>query len=462
MDAITKIDLLEQIGNRIQAGQKTWVTTVYSEFLFAGLKDPKIMAILNQADFAVPDGIGIFWARKFLLTPLTAKNYWLKILQALWQIKYSLAAIIFYPKWIKTLDAEPSSAKASEGSRYNENKSWEKIVGADLIWDIAKKAAAQSLSIYLLGGFGETPKLVAEKLSKDINTGRRVYLSLNIAGYSSKNPDDSSIINDINQANPDILLVAFGPLKQEQWIFQNRGKLPSVKLFMGLGGTFDYIAGKQPSPPSLIRKIGLEWLWRLFTQPHRIKRIWNATFGLMVMLLRYKVFSSLGYRQNVVSVILKSKNQILIGKRSSIGRHLKDVGEYEKVKFQDYWQLPQGGVNAQEDTVDAAQRETFEELGIKNIRYLETSPQKKFYAWNTPLRPLWFNEYHFVGQEQSIVYFKFQGIDSEIKIAQEEFEKFRWVEIGDLDKRVHPERLSLAKIIQKDLKKMTEKGIIDK
>ena len=195
INAITKQELLDSLSQRIQSNQKTWVTTVYSEFLYAGLKDPKIMELLNQADIAVPDGIGIFWAHRFLSIPLTAKNYWLKILQALWQVKYSLVAILFYPKYIhSTLSDGREKVRNSDFQNNEDNegrqKLGEKIVGADLIWDIAKKAAAQNLSIYLLGGFGDTPELVAEKLAKDINLGRIVYLSLNIAGYSNKNPND--------------------------------------------------------------------------------------------------------------------------------------------------------------------------------------------------------------------------------------------------------------------------------
>ena len=81
IDAITKADLLKQLADRIKNGQKTWATTPYSEFLYAGLMDGRVMNMLNQADFAVPDGIGMFWAKKYLDIPLTAKSYLGKIFQ---------------------------------------------------------------------------------------------------------------------------------------------------------------------------------------------------------------------------------------------------------------------------------------------------------------------------------------------------------------------------------------------
>src|SRR5437868_5830938 len=93
VDAITKAELLQQISGQIKQGQKTFVITPYSEFLYHALQDAKIMEIYNKADFSVPDGIGIFWAAKFLSLPLTAKSYYGKILQALWQMFYTLLAI---------------------------------------------------------------------------------------------------------------------------------------------------------------------------------------------------------------------------------------------------------------------------------------------------------------------------------------------------------------------------------
>src|SRR5579864_6937972 len=89
VDSITKADLLNKISERVDSNQKTFIITPYSEFLYQGLQDSKIMELFNSADFAVPDGIGIVWAHKFLSIPLTAKSYYGKILQAFWQMKYS-------------------------------------------------------------------------------------------------------------------------------------------------------------------------------------------------------------------------------------------------------------------------------------------------------------------------------------------------------------------------------------
>ena len=85
-----------------------------------------------------------------------------------------------------------------------------------------------------------------------------------------------------------VLFVAFGMGKQEKWIYENIEKLPSVKIAMGVGGAFDYISGSVPRAPLLLRTLGLEWAYRLWKQPSRIGRIWNATAVFMWLFLTGK------------------------------------------------------------------------------------------------------------------------------------------------------------------------------
>lgn len=428
VDAITKKELLDGIINRIKTGQKTFVITPYSEFLYHSFQDPMLLEIFNRADFSVADGIGLFWAKRFLEIPLTAKSYWGKILQAAWQIKYTLAAIIFYPRWIKS--ALP-----------------EKIVGADLIWDLAKLAADNNLSVYLLGGFGETAKVAGEKLKVGSE-------KLQIAGWSNKDPGDTTIIDDINKTNPDLLFVAYGPIKQEKWIAENLSKL-NAKLAIGLGGSFDYIAGKKSEPPKFVRYSGMEWLWRLITQPYRAKRIFHATFGLAWRLWHYKVFKNLPLRPNVAIVILNQKNEVLICQRNPKNFHVDIITTEESLKRLNYWQLPQGGINGGENLIEAAKREALEETGIKNLEYIKTSLHTNTYIWNNALRKFWHNRTHKnIGQIQNIVYFKCLEKDSEIKEDNHEFISHKWVSVSELDKTAHQEKINLIKIVRDDLKNL--------
>ena len=223
----------------------------------------------------------------------------------------------------------------------------EKISGSDLVWDLAKLAADNNFSIFLLGGFEDTAKLAARKLDELVMKKHGRAFSLQDSNpnifWSGKNPSDASVIDDINRATPDILLVAYGPIKQEVWIAKNLPKL-NIKLAVGLGGTFDYLAGKRLQPPKTIRKIGLEWLWRLITQPYRAGRIWRATYGLSIFLLRYKVFTSFPMRKNVAIVILNNENQILICQRNPQNFYVDVISTQESLKRLNYWQFPKAAL----------------------------------------------------------------------------------------------------------------------
>jgi len=88
--------------------------------------------------------------------------------------------------------------------------------------------------------------------------------------------DNEVIVKHINSVKPDILFVALGHYKQEKWIFDNLKKLKTVKLAMGVGGAFDFYSGRAERAPEHIQSSGFEWLWRLFKEPHRYKRIFTA------------------------------------------------------------------------------------------------------------------------------------------------------------------------------------------
>jgi N-acetylglucosaminyldiphosphoundecaprenol N-acetyl-beta-D-mannosaminyltransferase len=422
ISTLTKQALVSQLEDRLIAREKTFIITPYSEFLYAVLHKPELLADLNKAHYAVADGIGVMWAATFLQKRFHLSSFYGKVFEGLCQIVTTGAKILLAPKSVRKIIPE-------------------KIVGADLFWDITAIAERLNKSVYILGGFGNTPQIVAEIL-------RVTYPALRIAGISGKHPDDASIITDIAAAKPDILLVAFGPIRQDVWISRHMDKLP-VSLAIGLGGTFDYVAGVKQSPPKFIRAIGLEWLYRLVTQPARLKRIRNATFGLVLGLLRYKVFMSQPLRKNVVAVVLNDHDQILVCKRKyEFNKDFKQTAG----KFQNYWQFPQGGVDDGEQLEEAAVREIFEETGLKHTSLLKVSEQSHSYDWRNGARPLWFNRLKFRGQEQRIAYLKYCGENNDVRLDNREFEDYQWVSKDQLEVVLHPERKPLADIALEDLK----------
>jgi len=436
---IRKTEILKLIENRIKGGQKTFITTPYSEFLFAALSDREILDILNQADIAVADGVGILWAAKFLQLPLTAKSYYGKLIQSFWQTFYTLVFILIKPSYVRSVLPE-------------------KISGSDLIFDLAALAAKNNWSVYFLGGHNNTPELAAAKLKTYILTTYNLQLS--IAGTSSKNPADSTILDDINRVAPDMIFVAYGPIKQERWITRNLPNLP-IKMAIGLGGTFDYLAGKVLNPPQILRQAGLEWLFRLLTQPHRTHRIYNAFFGLISSVIKYKIFTALPYRKNTVCVVINKEKEIFIARSNPEKKVIQALG-HNKDLYKNYWQLPQGGIEPEENIEDGASRELKEETSINNASHIFTSPQTYAYQWrNLTGRPLFAaSRFRYIGQRQHLVYFKFNGNNNEIHLDPDELIEYKWVTIENLPAEVNSEKKALAELVLADLKNMSEKGII--
>lgn len=94
------------------------------------------------------------------------------------------------------------------------------------------------------------------------------------------------LVERINGSGAEFVAVAFGMGKQEKWIYENARLMPEIKWFMGVGGTFDFLAGVVKRAPLLMRKIGLEWVYRLYKQPQRFKRIFNATVVFVFLALK--------------------------------------------------------------------------------------------------------------------------------------------------------------------------------
>ena len=205
-------------------------------------KDEEFRNILNKSDIAIPDGIGLVFASHFLGNPIP-----------------------------------------------------ERVAGSDLVWKIAKLAEYKNCSLYLLGGKEGVAEEAARKLKEK-------YPNLKIKGAESGGEveerklktQNEEMVKRINERQPDILLVAFGAPKQEKWIYYNLSKLSSVKVAIGVGGTFDFIAGRIKRAPMFLRKLGMEWLWRLFIEPKRINRILTATVRFGWKVLKWKIKKAKG------------------------------------------------------------------------------------------------------------------------------------------------------------------------
>jgi putative (di)nucleoside polyphosphate hydrolase len=216
--------------------------------------------------------------------------------------------------------------------------------------------------------------------------------------------------------------------------------------------TFDYIAGKKLTPPKFVRTLGFEWLFRLFTQPYRLKRIYNATFGLIKLLVKYKFFKTFPLRPNVAVVIKNSANEILVCQRQpGISKFYSEKSTL-KNRFDNYWQFPQGGIDGNEDIVKAAEREALEETGLKNLKFIRLSKKTHAYEWNNAIRKINLNrKLLYRGQLQHVAYFEYSGNFEDVKVDQKEFINFKWLPQAALLNTIHEERAGLTKIVVEDL-----------
>jgi N-acetylglucosaminyldiphosphoundecaprenol N-acetyl-beta-D-mannosaminyltransferase len=128
------------------------------------------------------------------------------------------------------------------------------------------------IRIFLLGGATASPHQAAQKINQQANR------ELVVGGYSPPfgfeyDVDEcQSIIHKIQRSGATVLVVGVGAPKQEKWIAKHRSQLPSIRIFMALGATIDFEAGSLPRAPRWSQQLGLEWLYRLLSEP---KRLWQ-------------------------------------------------------------------------------------------------------------------------------------------------------------------------------------------
>jgi len=228
IDSLTMEEALRKVEGFLTDGQQHYIVTPNPEFLVLAQKDEKFRQILNQADLAVPDGIGLIFASWFLGRPLK-----------------------------------------------------QRIAGTDLMEKICQKAAQKKWPVFLIGG-GEG---ITEKAAENL---RKKYLRLKIGTVPQIQSLSARTVSEGQSLSEglSLLFVALTVPKQEKWINENLEKMPSVRLAMGVGGAFDFMAGQVPRAPKFLRVIGLEWLWRFFCQPWRIKRIFKAVIVFPYLVIR--------------------------------------------------------------------------------------------------------------------------------------------------------------------------------
>ncbi len=224
------LDAIEQIIARRRESDERCrqVVTVNPEFLMEAQRNSVFQRSINEAALVVADGIGIVWATRYLREPVP-----------------------------------------------------ERITGTDMLPQLAKRCAAKGYRLFLLGAAPGVAELAAERL-------QALAPGLLIAGTYAGSPapaEEDEIIERVRAAQADVLCVAYGAPTQELWIYRNLSRLP-VAVAIGVGGAYDFLSGRQRRAPAVMQRLGLEWLYRLYREPWRWRRMLALPQSAILVLLK--------------------------------------------------------------------------------------------------------------------------------------------------------------------------------
>ena len=215
VDSVTMAEAIEKALAFAKGESPKMIATANAEMIMNATYDAELLKILNEADLVVPDGAGTVWAANYL-------GFEMK----------------------------------------------ERVAGFDLAQNLMSLSPKLGLKLYF---FGSAPT-VAEKAKKK---AEELYPGIEVVGVHDgffNEEEEKKIISNIKEKKPNILFVALGVPKQEKWIYSHKQEL-GASLLIGVGGTFDVMAGVMKRAPLWMQKAKLEWLFRGLMQPKRAVRL---------------------------------------------------------------------------------------------------------------------------------------------------------------------------------------------
>ena len=214
VDVVDTLQLCERIVALARHEKRKKVMYLNTDCSLIALRDASYRKVLNSADLVYADGVGIVWGAKVFGETLPGRS-----------------------------------------------------TGADFIYRLCRMFAEHNLSVYLLGAEPGIVERAAERMQA-VTPGLKVAGTMH--GYFDQR-EHASVIENINKAEPDVLLVGFGAPMQELWIHDHHDEL-QVAVMWGVGGLFDFVSGKNWRGPQWLLDMGFEWLCRLFSEPRRLWR----------------------------------------------------------------------------------------------------------------------------------------------------------------------------------------------
>jgi len=213
---LTMQESLGAIEDLISKGRPSYLGSVNVDMIVRCHKDLDFAQYYQKCFLSLTDGVPILWASKFLGTPLK-----------------------------------------------------EKVAGSDLVPKLCALAAAKGYKLFFLGGRPGAAQAAKQKLLNSFPLLKIVGTYAPPFGFEKDIHEMHKIESMIKESRPDIVLVGLGAPKQEKWIGQHYQFL-GVPVMMGVGVTFEFIAGIVKRAPAWMQRSGFEWLWRLSMEPQRL------------------------------------------------------------------------------------------------------------------------------------------------------------------------------------------------
>ncbi len=226
IDAVTPAEAVARLREMLAGNAQNHVMTPNNEMLVYAASHRDFLALLNRTALNIPDSTGVVWA-------------------------------------MRRAGAPPQ----------------ERVTGVDTVQRLCAELD-ENTPVFFLGGRDGVANEAANMLRR-----RNPHFAIAGTHEGSPRPEDApAIIAAVNASGAKLLLVAYGAPKQDEWIDHYLTQMPGVRVAMGIGGTFDFIAGRIKRAPRLVQSLKLEWLWRLIQEPSRFPRIWKAvvTFPRLV------------------------------------------------------------------------------------------------------------------------------------------------------------------------------------
>lgn len=216
IDNLGRAEALARIAALVSSGRPSLVVTPNVDHLVRLQRDPEFQEIYRQAALVLTDGVPLLWAARFLGTPIR-----------------------------------------------------EKLSGSDLFDDLCRLARDRGYRVFFMGGREDAAALAAEIV-------RRRYPGVQVVGtysppfgFEHDEPELARIDALLTEARPDLLLLGLGSPKQERWSARSSARL-GIPVTIGIGITFEYTAGLVRRAPVWMQRAGLEWLFRLASEPGRL------------------------------------------------------------------------------------------------------------------------------------------------------------------------------------------------